>query len=164
MCHHQWHQGFAGIKLFLKLNLILPGWYEYQDQTVLADALALTNLSPSTDSALTPHIHIWVRSWNCGCLVTWFCYQLIAKPANKTATVPWPDSYSFLKVFWQYIILSNVCRWDTIYQNVWWDLVSHCGILGLIFLVLKPKYSRKTWSIPWLLMPWLFESPGHQQQ
>ena len=27
----------------------------------------------------------------CGCLVTWFCYQLIAKPGNKTATVLWPD-------------------------------------------------------------------------
>ena len=30
---------------------------------------------------------IWVRSRNCGCLVTWFCYQLIAKPGNNTATV-----------------------------------------------------------------------------
>ena len=28
---------------------------------------------------------------NCSSLVTWFCYQLIAKPGNKTATVPWPD-------------------------------------------------------------------------
>ena len=36
---------------------------------------------------------IWVRSRNCDCLVTWFCYQLIAKPGNKTATVPWPDPY-----------------------------------------------------------------------
>ena len=36
---------------------------------------------------------IWVRSRNCGCLVTWFCYQLIAKPGNKTAAVPWPDPY-----------------------------------------------------------------------
>ena len=34
---------------------------------------------------------IWVRSRNCGCLVTWFCYQLIAKPDNKTAAVSWPD-------------------------------------------------------------------------
>ena len=33
---------------------------------------------------------IWVRSWRCGCLVTWICYQLIAKPGNKTATPPWP--------------------------------------------------------------------------
>ena len=36
---------------------------------------------------------IWVRSWNCGFLVTWFCYQLIAKPGNKTATVSWTDPY-----------------------------------------------------------------------
>ena len=28
---------------------------------------------------------IWVRSRRCGCLVTWFCYQMIAKPGNKTA-------------------------------------------------------------------------------
>ena len=27
------------------------------------------------------------------CLVTWFCYQLIAKLGNKTATVSWPDPY-----------------------------------------------------------------------
>ena len=37
---------------------------------------------------------IWVRSRNCHCLVTWFCYRLIAKPGNKTATVPWPDPYT----------------------------------------------------------------------
>ena len=37
--------------------------------------------------------NIWVRSRNCGCLVTWFCYQLIAKPGNKTAPVAWPDPY-----------------------------------------------------------------------
>ena len=37
--------------------------------------------------------NIWVRSRNCSCLVTWFCYQLIAKPGNKTATDPWPDPY-----------------------------------------------------------------------
>ena len=40
-------------------------------------------------------MYIWVRSRNCGCLVTWFCYQLIAKPGNMTATVPWPDPYTF---------------------------------------------------------------------
>ena len=33
----------------------------------------------------------WVRSRNCGCLVTWFCYQLIAKQGNKTGAVSWPD-------------------------------------------------------------------------
>ena len=38
-------------------------------------------------------VWIWVRSWNCGCPVTWFRYQLIAKPGNKTAAVSWPDPY-----------------------------------------------------------------------
>ena len=28
------------------------------------------------------------------CLVTWFCNQLIAKPDNETATVPWPGPYT----------------------------------------------------------------------
>ena len=31
---------------------------------------------------------------NYGSLVTWFCYQLIAKPANKTDTVSWPHPYA----------------------------------------------------------------------
>ena len=35
----------------------------------------------------------WVKSWNCGCLVTWFCYQLIAKPGNKTAAPSWPHPH-----------------------------------------------------------------------
>ena len=45
-------------------------------------------------------VNIWVRSRNCGCLVTWFCYQLIAKPGNKTATVLWPDPYKIHGAFW----------------------------------------------------------------
>ena len=42
-------------------------------------------------------LNIWVRSWNCGCLVTWFCYQLIAKPGNKTAAVSWPHPYNVMQ-------------------------------------------------------------------
>ena len=37
---------------------------------------------------------IWVWSRNCDCIVTWFCYQLIAKPGNKTVAVSWPDPYT----------------------------------------------------------------------
>ena len=46
---------------------------------------------------------IWSR--NCDCLVTWFCYQLIAKPGNKTATVPWPDPY-FRQCCWNMVARS----------------------------------------------------------
>ena len=45
---------------------------------------------------------IWVRSRNCGCLVTWFYYQLIAKPGNKTAAVLWPDPYDDVMT-WKHI-------------------------------------------------------------
>ena len=38
---------------------------------------------------------IWHRSWRCDCLLTWFCYQLIAKSCNKTATPSWPDPFAF---------------------------------------------------------------------
>ena len=41
---------------------------------------------------------IWVGSWRCSCLVTWFCYQLIAKPCNKTAAPPWPDLSLYLYI------------------------------------------------------------------
>ena len=46
-----------------------------------------------------------VGSRRCGCLVTWFCYQLIAKPGNKTATPPWPNSLIF-----RYLTLSLSMR------------------------------------------------------
>ena len=55
---------------------------------------------PLHQSQLSPKPHnrhrvplIWVRSRRCGCLVTWFCYQMIAKPGNKTAAPLWPDPY-----------------------------------------------------------------------
>ena len=58
-------------------------------------------------------IVIWVRSRNCGCLVTWFCYQLIAKPANKTATVPWPDPYEMCNFYdWAF----NSIDWTILYD------------------------------------------------
>ena len=54
--------------------------------------------------------NIWVRSQNCGCLVTWFCYQLIAKPGNKTAAVSWPDPYVFENRLW-YLYIWYVWYW-----------------------------------------------------
>ena len=36
---------------------------------------------------------IWVGSRRCSCLVTWFCYQMIAKPGNKTVAPSWPGPY-----------------------------------------------------------------------
>ena len=46
-----------------------------------------------TIQAISHKKAIWVRSQRCGCLVTWFCYQKIAKPGNKTAGPSWPYPY-----------------------------------------------------------------------
>ena len=40
-----------------------------------------------------------VRLWRWSCLVTWFCYHMIAKPGNKTGTPSWPDPHA--QLFWQ---------------------------------------------------------------
>ena len=56
----------------------------------------LKQISQARQQAIEPSfskVYDMVRSRNCGCLVTWFCYQLIAKPGNKTAAVSWPDPY-----------------------------------------------------------------------
>ena len=37
------------------------------------------------------HMSIWVMSRRWVCLVTWFCYQMVAKPGNKTGPPSWPD-------------------------------------------------------------------------
>ena len=37
------------------------------------------------------------EAWRCGCLVAWFCYEMIAKPSNKTALPPWPDSMHMIQ-------------------------------------------------------------------
>ena len=57
----------------------------------------------------------------CGCLVTWFCYQLIAKPSNKTATVPWPDPYTVGTPYntVPYITDSNIAWLGHGSQNSW---------------------------------------------
>ena len=49
-------------------------------------------------------------SWNCGCHAIW---QLIAKPGNKTAAVPWPDPY---EVTWY---LGYAPSFSSVNCNLW---------------------------------------------
>ena len=51
----------------------------------------------------------WVRSRNCSCLVTWFCYQLIT--GNKTATVLWPDPNIFYVSWNEFSSMVEVLQW-----------------------------------------------------
>ena len=55
---------------------------ENQVNTMAADALAPCVTRPSAALA-SWNIIIWFTSQRCTCLVTWFCYHLIAKPGNK---------------------------------------------------------------------------------
>ena len=67
----------------------------------------------------------------CGCLVTWFCYQMIAKPGNKRATSLWLDPYIYI-----YIYI--------------WVRSRNCGFLVTWFcyqLIAKP--GNKTATVPW---------------
>ena len=67
---------------------------------------------------------IWVRSGRWACLVTWFCYQRIAKPGNKTVPPSWPDPYHHLR--------SRMVCTGVIYQRLWLavpparDIISCC--------------------------------------
>ena len=80
---------------------------------------------------------IWVRSRNWGCLVTWFCYQLIAKPGNKTASVPWPDPYGSAIILilsvtsFQSLITSDsneiISRWPNVHNYLPWGAVQPLG-------------------------------------
>ena len=75
------------------------------------------------------------------CLVTWFCYQMIAKPGNKTATPLWPDLYDCHKetsVLWYMkstLVILNLFQETWIYNYIFyhfWTLRRH----------------RKVWSFP----------------
>ena len=42
----------------------------------------------------------WARSRRCACLVTWFCYQMIAKNGNKKAIPLWPGPHAIHPQIW----------------------------------------------------------------
>ena len=62
---------------------------------------------------------------------------------------------------------ARVAAQTTPVQIISWSIhittVAICSFLLLTHMLLKLEYSGITKSIPWLLMPWLLLSPGHQQ-
>ena len=81
---------------------------------------------------------IWVRSWSCGCLVTWFCYQMIARPGNKTAAVLWPDPY----ILNQHVYYNqhNICIDLKVPPAILWNL----EIRQVLFFISDDKLGQKT--------------------
>ena len=67
---------------------------------------------------------------------------------------------TFHKFLWILMIQRHPC-WPA-------DIIHHdpqksWGTWVLTLLVLTLEYSKRFRSIPWLLLPWLLTSPGHQQ-
>ena len=83
--------------------------------------------------------NIWVKSRNCGCLVTWFCYQLIAKPGNKTATVSWPDPYVWRTRRLHFKITATFPRLCAMSWMRAWLLFQDDACLGGLVLILSDK-------------------------
>ena len=87
----------------------------------------------------------------CGCLVTWFCYQLIAKPSNKTATVLWPGPHvcvwkNCLQKFAILICLSNSLRMLTHWGQVTHICVSKRTIIGSDNGLLPDRRQAIVWT------------------
>ena len=64
---------------------------------------------------LDPYIYvIWVRSRRSGCLVTWFCYHLLAKPGTRQ-----PHLHDLTHI---YIIITKNIRYLLWNQGLWCSL------------------------------------------
>ena len=115
-----------------------PNRYYKTSHWVCCDSAAQNNIF---NGLLT--LVIWIRSRNRGCLVTWFCYQLIAKWGNKTATVPWPDPFvktPVSKLIWNKI---GICFRD-FWNQLYWKLFWYSMFIFLFWCVhtLRTKYIR----------------------
>ena len=89
-------------------------------------------------------LYMWVGSRNCGCLVAWICYQLMAKPGSRTATVPWPDPYVSLftvymmhrlSVYILYGHTNGVLILVTSYLHIHFSYVHECILTALYWAV-----------------------------
>ena len=92
----QWHHWFCGNHSTSPVSVNTTKEYEWihEMNPLWIIDMNKNKVKQRTGTYSLCVICIWVRSWNCGCLVTWFCYLLIAKPGNKTAEVSWPDPYT----------------------------------------------------------------------
>ena len=64
----------------LDMNMINSNCFHTHSPIWYVNLVAITGTTKLVPYLLVKSLKIkWVRSWNCGCLVTWFCYQQIAK-------------------------------------------------------------------------------------
>ena len=97
------------------------------------------SLWPYTSLGMIRRFHIWVKPRNCGCLVTWFCYQLIAKPGNKTVAVPWPDSYLY-----HCVVTETNWLVGKVWHPVWSQSISYHQLKHCVADILTARWNTKS--------------------
>ena len=105
---------FQKSKATLKLQVWLVACANYWRLLTGTAQVSRENVAQNThrqpayaDARPWGQIRIRVKSRNWGCLVTWFCYQLIVNPGKKKkASISWPDPFvfgSFLRAYLNYL-------------------------------------------------------------
>ena len=89
-------------------------------------------------------ILIWVRSWNCGCLVTWFCYQSMYSICSASRR---QNSATHFRCINTYVIM-----WDSFHI-----LIYRIGGISCVYHCMYPNtgaFTMHKWSIVEAL--WLY--------
>ena len=95
----------AALSLFTQPNCVhvqnpqapMALWIHRQDLLILVSWQILTHCM--SWFLWNSHQPYWMKAYGsgherCACFVTWFCYQMAAKPGNKTDAPLWPDPYA----------------------------------------------------------------------
>ena len=105
-----------------------------------------------------PRKCIWVRSQRCDSLVTWFCYQLIAKPGNKTATssVTWSISFDMKCPVQQPYFGSIPYSWKKL-KYPWTHVIGyHCILYQVLALITGVVMMCLASAVEWTDLAWLY--------
>ena len=92
--------------------------------------------------------YICVRSRDC--LVTWFCYQMIAKPGNKTGAPSCPDPYMCTFYFLFYLLVATpkismgyLFCWIHFRKSSWYNATS---LLSFFFTQLMATITEASYA------------------
>ena len=88
------------------------------------------------------------------------CYWSVVQRVLIKALI-WHPFQSYL--YYQEWVNGRTNKFPNKNDKTTWKTMVVPNCSRLIFVALKPEYFGQTRSIPWMLMPWLFALPGHQQ-
>ena len=139
------------------------GPYQRPSQCQLPLHPTTSGLHPARDTQECPQVtealNKWVGSWRRGCLVTWFCYQLTAKPGDKTAPPPWPDPSKGANC-WPVSISTHWPLWDirkilkikhlhAIFAGNIWCIFSETMLQGMLRNSICLDFEKKSLDFAW---------------